>query len=144
MADHVPLAGVRTGPRDIDWLPEKSAMITWAEALDGGNPKETVPHRDRILVDAAPFQAEPHEVFETKERFRELTPLAGGKALVVDYQRTKRILTTQAIDLDNPSAPPRVIFSRNERDAYGDPGQPVIKTMPTAEQWSSNREMTFF
>jgi dipeptidyl aminopeptidase/acylaminoacyl peptidase len=129
MADHVPLAGVRTGPRAIEWLPEKSAMLTWAEALDGGNPKETVPHRDRILVDAAPFKAEPHEVFETKERFRGLTPLAGGKALVVDYQRTKRILTTQAIDLDNPSAPPRVIFSRNERDAYGDPGQPVIKTM---------------
>jgi dipeptidyl aminopeptidase/acylaminoacyl peptidase len=129
MADHVPLAGVRTGPRDIDWLPEKTATLTWAEAMDGGNPKETVPHRDRILVDAAPFQSSPQEVFETKERFRDLTPLAGGKALVVDYQRTKRILTTQAIDLDNPKSEPRVIFSRNERDAYHDPGQPVMKTM---------------
>ncbi len=25
MADHIPLAGVRTGPRDVDWLPEKTA-----------------------------------------------------------------------------------------------------------------------
>lgn len=130
LADHVPLAGVRTGPRDVDWLPEKTATLTWTEALDGGNPKETVPHRDRILVDAAPFTSDPHEVFETKERFRDLTPLANGKALVMDFERKSRIVQTQAIDLDNPGSQPRVLFTRNERDAYHDPGQPILKTMP--------------
>jgi len=129
LADHIPLAGVRTGPRDIGWLPEKNATLTWAEALDGGNPKETVPHRDRILIDPAPFKDGPREAFETKERFRDLTPLAGDKALVVDYERKKRILTTQLIDLENPNSEPKVIFSRNERDAYHDPGRPVIKTL---------------
>ena len=134
LADHVPLAGVRTGPRDVDWLPEKSATLTWAEALDGGNPKETVPHRDRILVDAAPFKGEPQQVFATKERFRELTPLAGDKALVVDYERKKRTLTTQAIDLSNPTAEPHVVFTRNERDSYHNPGVPVMKIMPDGRE----------
>jgi dipeptidyl aminopeptidase/acylaminoacyl peptidase len=129
LAEHIPLAGVRTGPRDIEWLPEKNATLTWAEALDGGNPKETVPHRDRILVDPAPFKEEPKEAFKTKDRFRSLMPLAGDKALVMDYERNKRMLTTQLIDLDNPSSAPKVIFSRNERDEYHNPGEPVMKTL---------------
>jgi dipeptidyl aminopeptidase/acylaminoacyl peptidase len=127
LADRIPLAGVRTGPRDVAWLPAPNATLTWAEALDGGNPKETVPHRDRILVDAAPFKEEPREAFKTKDRFRELTPLANDKALVVDYERKSRVLTTQLIDLDHPNAEPKVIFTRNERDAYHDPGRPVMK-----------------
>jgi dipeptidyl aminopeptidase/acylaminoacyl peptidase len=130
LAEHIPLAGVRTGPREVEWLPEKNATLTWAEALDGGNPKETVPHRDRILVDPSPFGDPPREVFQSKERFRDLTPLANGKALVVDYERTKRNLTTQIIDLDNPAFEPRAILSRNERDAYRNPGVPVIETGP--------------
>jgi dipeptidyl aminopeptidase/acylaminoacyl peptidase len=128
LADRIPLAGVRTGPREIAWLPAQNATLTWAEALDGGNPKETVPHRDRVLVDAAPFQNEPREAFKTKERFRDLTPLANGKALVMDFERKKRILTTQLIDLDHPNAEPKIISTRNERDAYHDPGRPVLKT----------------
>jgi dipeptidyl aminopeptidase/acylaminoacyl peptidase len=56
-------------------------------------------------------------------------PLAGDKALVMDYERNKRMLTTQLIDLDNPSSAPKVIFSRNERDEYHNPGEPVMKTL---------------
>jgi dipeptidyl aminopeptidase/acylaminoacyl peptidase len=130
LADHVPLAGVRTGPRDVAWLPAQNATLTWAEALDGGNPKETVPHRDHILVDAAPFHDAPREAFQTKDRFRDLTPLANNKALVIDYERKKRILTTQLIDLDNPGSEPKIISTRNERDAYHDPGRPVFKLTP--------------
>ncbi len=127
LAEHIPLAGVRTGPREVEWLPLKPATLTWAEALDGGNPKETVPHRDRILITAAPFQSDPQQVFQTKERFRGLQPLANGQALVTDYERVKRNITTQLVDFDNPAAPARLLFNRNERDAYHDPGQPVIK-----------------
>jgi dipeptidyl aminopeptidase/acylaminoacyl peptidase len=134
LADHIPLAGVRTGPRDIDWLPQRNATLTWAEALDGGNPKETVPHRDHILIDSAPFKEEPREIFKTKDRFLDLTPLANDKALVMDYERKTRILTTQLVDLDNPDSKPKVILTRNERDAYHDPGQPVVKTMSDGRQ----------
>jgi dipeptidyl aminopeptidase/acylaminoacyl peptidase len=130
LAEHVPLAGVRTGPRSMEWLPEKPATLIWAEALDGGNPKETVPNRDKVVMLGAPFREEPHEVFKTKERFRGLQPLADDKALVEDYERVKRMVRTMEIDLDKPAAEARVIFNRNERDEYHNPGSPVFKTMP--------------
>jgi dipeptidyl aminopeptidase/acylaminoacyl peptidase len=134
LAEHIPLAGVRTGPRDVDWLPEQTATLTWAEALDGGNPKETVPNRDRILVDAAPFKEEPKEVSKTKERFMALEPLANNKALVTEYERIKRMITTKEIDLSKPDSAARVIFTRNQRDEYNNPGTPVIKTMPDGKR----------
>ena len=134
LAEHVPLAGVRTGPRATEWLPEKPATLTWVEALDGGNPKETVPNRDRILALASPFRDQPYEVFKTKERFRGMQPLADGKALVEEFERSKRIVRTLEIDMDKPGSTARVIFSRNERDEYHNPGAPVTKTMVDGRQ----------
>jgi dipeptidyl aminopeptidase/acylaminoacyl peptidase len=130
LADRVPLAGVRTGPRNYIWLPAKPATLTWVEALDGGNPKEKAPNRDRIMAEAAPFRQEPQEVARIKERFRNMQPLADGKALVEDYERLSRVIRTMEVDLDKPGSESRVIFSRNERDAYRDPGAPVMKTAP--------------
>ena len=130
LADHVPIAGVRTGPRSVKWLSNQPATLVWAEALDGGNPKEKVPFRDRLVSAAAPFQGEPRQVSKTEERFRDLEPLADNKALVDTYERTKRIVKTVEIDMQDPSALGKVIFSRNERDAYHDPGDPVMRTTP--------------
>ncbi len=130
LAEHVPLAGVRTGPRAVAWIQAKPAELTWVEALDGGNPRETVPNRDKILALASPFTGEPREVFKTKERFREMQPLPDGRALVEDYERVKRTLRTIEINFDKPSAESRVLFTRNERDAYHDPGKPAMKTTP--------------
>jgi dipeptidyl aminopeptidase/acylaminoacyl peptidase len=130
LADRVPLAGVRTGPRSYNWLPAKAATLTWVEALDGGNPKEKVPNRDRIMEQTEPFLQQPQEVARVKERFRGMQPLADGKALVEDYDRVSRVIRTMEVDLDKPGSDARVIFSRNERDAYRDPGTPVTKTTP--------------
>jgi dipeptidyl aminopeptidase/acylaminoacyl peptidase len=134
LADHVPLAGVRTGPRSIDWLPEKAASLTWVEALDGGNPKEIAPNRDKIVMLAAPFSGKPQQVYNTKERFRGMQPLADGKVLVEDFNRQTRIIRTIEIDLNNPGAEGRVVFSRNERDEYHNPGNPVLKTAPNGRR----------
>jgi dipeptidyl aminopeptidase/acylaminoacyl peptidase len=130
LADRVPLAGVRTGPRSYQWVQDKPATLAWAEALDGGDPKAKVPYRDRIVMTAAPFSGQPKEIFKTGERFRSLQPLANGKALVEDYERVKRIVRTFEISLDQPDTEARLIFSRNERDAYHNPGTPVLKTTP--------------
>lgn len=134
LAEHVPLNGVRTGPRSMEWLPEKPATLIWVEALDGGNPKESVPNRDRIVSLAAPFASQPAEVFRVKERFQRLEPLADGKALVEDIDRKTRIVRTMEIDLDKPGAEARVLFSRNERDVYRDPGRAVTKTTTDGRQ----------
>jgi dipeptidyl aminopeptidase/acylaminoacyl peptidase len=128
LADHVPLAGVRTGPRAYQWLPDKPATLAWVEALDGGNPREKVPHRDRIVALAAPFSGQPRELFQTEERYRNMQVLAGGKALVEDYERVQRVERTFSVDLEQPGNPPRVVFRRNEKDAYHDPGNLVMRT----------------
>jgi dipeptidyl aminopeptidase/acylaminoacyl peptidase len=130
LADRVPLAGVRTGPRSYQWLQDKPATLVWAQALDGGDPKAKVPYRDAIVMLAAPFSGQPKEIFKTEQRFRSLQPLASGKALVEDYERVKRIERMFEINLDRPETEARLIFSLNERDAYHDPGTPVLKTTP--------------
>ncbi|MDQ6677472.1 MAG: prolyl oligopeptidase family serine peptidase [Acidobacteriota bacterium] len=135
LADRVPIEGVRTGPRAYQWLPEQDAALVWAEAMDGGNPKEKVPHRDRIVMLGSPFTGHSREVFETEQRFRGLQPLEHkGLALVEDYERNKRWLRTIEIDMNKPGDSGKVIFSRNVQDRYKDPGTPLMKTLPNGKR----------
>ncbi|MEO8028458.1 MAG: S9 family peptidase, partial [Bryobacteraceae bacterium] len=128
LADRVPIEGVRPGPRNYSWKTGDSATMMWVEALDGGNPKEKVPNRDRVVALSAPFQGEPKELLKTQHRFRGIRITPDGKtALVDDYERERRWVRTVEIDLKNPGAQPKVVFSRNQQDRYKDPGTPVMK-----------------
>jgi dipeptidyl aminopeptidase/acylaminoacyl peptidase len=128
LAERVPIEGVRTGPRSVQWNPGGGATIFWAEAMDGGNPKEKVPHRDRIVALSAPFTGEPKEVFKTEQRFQGMRVLENGKlALINDFERLKRFQRTFVVDLANPSAQAKTIWARNAQDRYKDPGQPVAR-----------------
>jgi dipeptidyl aminopeptidase/acylaminoacyl peptidase len=60
--------------------------------------------------------------------------LADGKALVEEFERSKRMIRTLEIDMEKPGSTARVIFSRNERDEYHNPGAPVTKTMVDGRQ----------
>ena len=60
--------GVATGPRNYRWRPTEPATLT-VEALDGGDPKKKVPHRDRVLMLKAPFNGAPTELYKTEHRF---------------------------------------------------------------------------
>src|SRR5262249_43450291 len=73
LADQVPIEGVPTGPRQWHWRPTDPATLVWVEALDEGNPKKKVPHRDRVLMLKAPFQGAPTEMVRTEHRFTHLT-----------------------------------------------------------------------
>jgi hypothetical protein len=84
-SERVPLGGVRTGPRQYRWMPTEGATLMWIEAMDGGNPKEKVPNRDRILTMAAPFKGEPVELFKTEQRFAGIQ-FAKNWALVEGHQ----------------------------------------------------------
>lgn len=120
----IPLGGVQTGPRQIRWMANEPAAIYWVEALDGGNPKEKVPHRDRIVAMRAPFQGEPQEVYKTEERFQGIQ-FGNGFALVEDQARISRLLRTFEIDPSKPNTQAKLIWSRNSQDRYKDPGRPV-------------------
>src|SRR5829696_3497840 len=69
LADQVPIDGVITGPRFIHWRPNEPATLVWVKALDDGNPKNKVPHRDSILTLKAPYNGQPVELMKTEQRF---------------------------------------------------------------------------
>ncbi len=128
LPERVPLGGVEPGPRQFRWIANQPASLMWVEALDGGNPKEKVPHRDRLLAINAPFKTEPSEIFKTEQRF---TGIQFGKnfALVEDYDRNTRILRTLEIDPSKPSMDAKLVWSRNQQDRYKDPGRPVERRL---------------
>lgn len=122
MGDTVPMNGVITGPRDHEWQPTAPATVVWAEALDEGDPKVKVPHRDRVLSLAAPFEGAPAEVLKTEWRFRNASYTEAGAWLLTEFDRPRRRLRTWLLEA---GASPRVLFERSAEDRYNDPGTPV-------------------
>jgi len=62
LAEHVPIEGVLTGPRDYQWIPSEPSTLTWAEALDGGDTRAKVPFHDHLLTLSSPFKSQPVEL----------------------------------------------------------------------------------
>lgn len=130
LADAVPTDGVPTGPRQYAWRPTEPATLVWVEALDDGDPRKKVPHRDRVMLLKAPFTSQPVELIRTEHRAMNL--LWGerdGLLLVTDFERERRWVRTFLLNADQPKQAPRVIWSRDVRDRYRDPGSPMLRTL---------------
>ena len=122
LADRIPINGVRTGPRNTNWVPGQPATLSWWEAMDGGNPREKVPHRDRMMLSAAPFN-EPREFTKMEERVMGAALwTSDGRMWVNESERRTRRLRTFVVD---PAGKPTQIESRNQQDRYRDIGSPV-------------------
>ncbi len=133
LQDSVPTDGVATGPRSYEWHPIEPATLLWAEALDGGDPKNKVPHRDRLLMLKAPFTAAPAEIIKLEHRLAGFMLLEKGDTLLIsDYERERRWIRSFLVTMDG-SREPRLLFSRDTRDRYKDPGQPVFRTLPNGQ-----------
>src|SRR5688572_10813588 len=129
LADQVPIDGVITGPRSPRWRPNEPATLIWVKALDGGDPKKKVAHRDSVLMLKAPFTSQPVEIFKTEHRFSGGGSTEKGLLLVLDFERDKRWVRTFLIDPDKPETPAKLIWSRNQQDRYNDPGTPVTRSL---------------
>ena len=131
LADEVPMEGVPTGRRHYHWRPTAPATLVWAEALDGGDPSAKVPHRDRLLMQSAPFTAEPREVMRLEERFAGIAwSDSSGFVFVDEFQRERRWTRTFGVDLDAPSPSPRIFWDLSDNDRYHDPGSPLYRIRP--------------
>jgi len=129
VADEVPIGGVQTGPRSVEWIPSEPATLAWVEALDGGDPKAKAEHRDRLLVAAAPFE-ESIEVTRVAKRFRGAQwTTHRGWVLISDYDRDRRWMTTRIMDWLRPGTSLAVLDDRSQNDSYGDPGRPMTKRL---------------
>jgi len=135
LADQIPIQGVRTGPRSFDWRPTEPATLVWAEALDEGDPRKKVAHRDRLMSIKAPFTGAPAEWYKTEHRFSGLAwGERGGLVFVTDYDRDRRWTRTVMLDFDAPGAKPREVWSRSINDRYGNPGAPVTRVLASGHR----------
>ncbi|HEX7485691.1 MAG TPA: prolyl oligopeptidase family serine peptidase, partial [Vicinamibacterales bacterium] len=119
----VPMQGVPVGPRDYTWNPTEPATLVWAEALDGGDLRTTVPHRDRLCVLQAPFSGPPSEWLKLEQRFQSIAWTTASTAIVMEFERAKR--TRRAWVVEKGAA--RKAWQVSAEDRYKDPGRPVAK-----------------
>jgi dipeptidyl aminopeptidase/acylaminoacyl peptidase len=145
LQDQVPIDGVPTGPRAYNWRPTEPATLVWIEALDEGDPKKKVAHRDRVLMLKAPFTGTPVEVVKLEDRYAGMQWLErGGLVFTNDYNRDTRRVRTQLVNVDNASVAPRVVWHRNVQDRYADPGTPLTRMLPHRPSAPSSRTATTF
>ncbi len=133
LLDQIPIEGVQTGPRQINWRPTEPATLVWAEALDGGDTKKKAELRDRIVMLKAPFTA-PVELYKTQYRFGSLMWLEkGGQVFLSENDRTSRRQRTYLLNADNPAQQSKLVWNRSSQDRYNDPGRPVMRRLPNGQ-----------
>jgi dipeptidyl aminopeptidase/acylaminoacyl peptidase len=124
-----PLTGVEPGPRGYQWRADQPATMVWIEALDGGDLKNKVPFRDKVVSLAAPFSAPPAEVAKTEWRYAGISYTDTGIALLNENDRASRRTRTWILE---PGAAPRKVWDRKQDAAYENPGAPVTRRTPPA------------
>lgn len=130
LAEEIPIGGVRPGPRGYQWRPTHPATLAWVEALDGGDSRKKVAHRDRILMLDAPFTDTPVELEKTEHRFQALTwTERPDVALVREHQASRRWNRTWLINPNAPAEPSRLLWDVSAQDRYGDPGSPLLRPL---------------
>ena len=115
VADNVPNGGVMPGPRNFQWQALAPATVVWAEALDNGDPKTKVPHRDKVVAMSAPFTAAPSELARTEYRVGNVSWTDGGAVLLTENDRARRWTRTWVID--RPGAAPRKLWDTSSPSA---------------------------
>src|SRR6185295_16517973 len=118
------LTGVEPGPRSYRWRADQPATIVWVEALDGGDLRNKVPFRDKVLSLPAPFSGQPTEVAKTEWRYAGIEYTDTGIALLNENDRASRRTRTWIIE---PGAAPRKVWDRKQDAAYDNPGTPVTR-----------------
>lgn len=130
LIDNLPAQGVQTGPRGHGWIPTEPATLIWTEALDGGDPRNKAPFRDRVMTLAAPFTGVPAELLKTEHRFQGRSfGERDGLMFYYDYNRDTQRRRMFMTDYRNPSSS-KLISDLNVNDRYNDIGNPVSKQLP--------------
>ncbi len=128
VGENIPIEGVREGMRNLFWQRLKPSTLCWVEALDGGDPNNKVNFRDVLKAWDAPFEGEPKEIIKLPERYNGLDHLdKTNMALIWDYDRDKKWVQARLIDMskDNIASESKLLFGRNDRDNYNNPGDMI-------------------
>ncbi len=128
MAENIPIEGVRIGPRGVTWAASEPARLYWFEALDGGDPRTKAAHRDRLMTIPASFGEQPSEVVKVEHRALGTWFFENPSLVAVrEYDRDRRWLRILLNQVQDKNAKPNVLVDRSVNDAYGNPGDLVLK-----------------
>lgn len=133
LQDEVPIGGTYKGPRDFEWQPLKDAALIWVEALDEGNPKNKVSHRDKVIRLATPFKEEPQEIFRLKHRFSNIEwSEIEDEIIYSEYDRDRLWKKNWFYQIG--AEKPELLFEMSIREKYNDLGKLVHKTTERGER----------
>lgn len=125
LQDQVPIGGTYTGPRHLQWLPQQPATLTWTEALDNGDPRIQVDHRDKLVVLTAPFQTEPRELVRTEYRLSEVLWSEMENDLIIrEYDRER--LWERTWYISSETVKWQLLSDQSINDIYNRPGNLVM------------------
>mgnify|MGYP007003620844 FL=1 len=111
LADRVPVHGVPEGPRGFDWRSTDPATLVYAEALDKGDWKVSVPHRDRVLMLKAPFTGKPVEIARSAQRFEGIAWTADpAVSFQFENDENRHWVQTRIVDVDKPRQEGRLLW----------------------------------
>ncbi len=129
LADQVPIHGVETGPRSVNFIPTQAHTLWWVEALDQGDWAVKVAKRDRVVRKQIGQPAQ--SWFELDQRLSNLGFIEGGDtALVTEWERDRRWTRSFLVDTGAQPPKPRLLWDRSFNDSYADPGYPLYRPLP--------------
>jgi dipeptidyl aminopeptidase/acylaminoacyl peptidase len=133
LEDRVPINGVPTGPRSIQWRPNDPATLMWVEALDKGDLKNKVPNRDRLLALArrpSPASRAKSSRPSSASAASSSSKKAGAPSSRIPSARRAACAPSRS----NSTTPPRRPSwsgAATAQDRYKDPGTPMLKALPS-------------
>ena len=113
-------------PRNFSWRNDKGASVTWAQALDGGNPRgKDLEYLDAVYQLDAPFSGQPQTVVKTPKRYRGISWCDDQFAIVTYMSRQTHAITQASFvpcAADNTLS---TVFEWDMNDNYNNPGEIV-------------------
>jgi len=135
LRDNVPTSfdAVATGPRSVQWRADEDASLVWAEAQDGGDPRNAAEVRDRVFMLRAPFNDATVTLADLKHRF---AGIDWGNAETAILNTRWFQTRTETRNLINPSNPGEIklLLERNYQDRYNNPGDVITRANASGRQ----------
>lgn len=127
LADDLPISfdAVVAERRRISWRNDAPATLVWAQAADGGDPRNDSEYRDHVYQLSAPFEAEPTHLLSLESRFSRLAAADGENAIVYERWWSSREERAWHVDPSGQRAA-QLMWERSWQDRYNDPGSPMM------------------
>ncbi|RUO31976.1 S9 family peptidase [Aliidiomarina sedimenti] len=128
LADNLPISFDAVVPerRSISWRNDAPATLVWAQALDSGNPNEETDYRDAVYQLSAPFEDDPEQLIQLRNRFAGIHAGDDENAIISERWWASREERVWHLSPNHPENP-KMLWERSWQDRYSDPGEPVMR-----------------